>query len=271
MPSHWIVTGADSSHFVNSRMLVASWWETNRELPLAYCDFGLTPEQVTEVRSWPVTFFPIPPELKSATHPWRRKAGLIQYIADLGWNTLIWVDADAILLHPLHNVGFLLEGYDLLIDAHRMAIGEIMRPETAALLPPLDARDAYFSSGFWITTSPALLNTWDKLCASVVGVGNLWENDAFVAAVYAIRPHMRTVCGNIWHVRGVTSLQTADFTNGRLAFAGYPCVVLHANAEYTLREDGRRVFTRRSLREVQDRLEQRFFELRAIGFDPSCT
>jgi hypothetical protein len=59
MQTQWIVTGADSHHFANSRMLVASWWDTNRHLPLAYCDFGLTPEQLSEVRSWPVTVLPV--------------------------------------------------------------------------------------------------------------------------------------------------------------------------------------------------------------------
>jgi hypothetical protein len=181
------------------------------------------------------------------------------------------IDADAVFLSPLGDPGSLLEGYDLLIDAHRMAVGEIVRPETAALLPPMDLRDAYYSSGFWITSNPALLTAWDELCSRTAGVGNLWENDAFVAAVYATRARVRTVCGNIWHVRGMTSLDTAEPANGGLTFGSFPCVVLHANAGYTLREDGRRVFVRAALREIQDDLERRFFELRRAGFDPACS
>jgi hypothetical protein len=265
MQRHWIVTGADSLHFVNSRMLIASWWETNRHLPLAYCDFGLTATQLDEVRSWPVTVLSTPPGLGNS-HPWRRKAALIQYTSGLAWETLTWVDADAVLLDSLGDVRALVEGYDLLVDAHPMAIGEITLPETAALLPAMDPRDAYFAAGFWITSSRSLLNTWDELCARVAGVGNLWEGDAFVAAVYVTRARVRTVCGNIWHVRGKTSIETAELANGRLEFAGFPCVVLHANAGYTLREDGRRVFVRKVLREIQDRFERRFFELRRASF-----
>src|ERR1700740_742028 len=71
MQTQWILTGADFQHFANSRMLVASWWDTNRHLPLAYCDFGLTPEQLIEVQSWPVTVLPVPAALAGSTHAWR--------------------------------------------------------------------------------------------------------------------------------------------------------------------------------------------------------
>jgi hypothetical protein len=267
MQPQWIVTGADSHHFANSRLLVASWWETNRHLPLAYCDFGLTQEQLDEIRSWPVTLLPIPPALARSTHAWRYKAGLIQYLAVLPWKVVTWIDADAILLTSLGDTASLTEGYDLLVDAHVMAIGEITLPETAALLPPMDPRDAYFGAGFWITSSRRLLATWDEFCGRAEGIGNLWEGDAFVAAVYDTKTRVRTVCGNIWHVRGKTSIQTSEITNGRLTFGGFPCVVLHANAEYTLREDERRVFVRETLREIQDQFERRFFELRARNFD----
>jgi hypothetical protein len=173
-----------------------------------------------------------------------------------------WIDADAILLTSLGDTASLTEGYDLLLDAHVMAIGEITLPETAVLLPPMDPRDAYFSAGFWIASSRSLLAAWDDFCARVVGVGNLWEGDAFVAAVYASKARVRTVCGNIWHVRGKTSIETSEIIDGRLTFGGFPCVVLHANADYTLREDGRRVFIREALRGIQDHYERRFFELR---------
>lgn len=266
MQRQWIVTGADSNHFANSRMLVASWWETNRHLPLAYCDFGLTPEQLSEVRTWPVTVLPVPPALAGSRHPWRCKAGLIQYLSGLPWSVVTWIDADAVLLSSLGDTAALTEGYDLLLDAHVMAIGQITLPETAALLPAMDPRDAYYSAGFFITPSRSLLATWDDFCARVCGVGNLWEGDAFVAAVYATKARVRTVCGNIWHVRGKTSIQTSEIVNGRLTFGGFPCVVLHANADYTLREDGRRVFVREPLRVIQDHFEQRFFELRATDF-----
>jgi hypothetical protein len=168
--AHWIVTGANAQHFANSRMLVASWWDTNRQIPLAVCDFGLTSDQLEEVRSWPVTLLALPRALDAETHGWRRKAGLNQYVHTLSWRTLTWVDADAVILESLADVESLIEGYDLLIDAHRMAIGEILcDPTTTAQLLPLDRRDAYFSSGFWSTRSQVLLDTWDTLCAKVVG------------------------------------------------------------------------------------------------------
>ncbi len=263
---HWIVTGADAHHFANSRLLVASWCDTNRSLPLAFCDFGLTEDQRRAVQLWPVTLLDIPTLLSSATHGWRRKAGLIHYVEALKWETLTWIDADAMLLVELGNTGALLDGYDLAIDAHPMAIGEIVSAEAATRLPTMDPRDAYFSSGFWLTSSGTLLRAWDELCSRVTGVGELWENDAFVAAVYSTRARVRTLCGNIWHVRGRTSIETAEVVNGRLTFAGFECVVLHANAGYVVRKDGRRVFLRKPLQAIQDHFEHRFCELRKEGF-----
>ncbi len=266
---HWIVTGADSRHFANSRMLVASWWDTNRQLPLAFCDFGLTSAELSEVRSWPVTLLSIPRGLEAPTHSWRRKAALVQYARSLTWRTLSWIDADALILEPLDIIESLLTGFDLMIDVHSMAVGEIMNANTAARLPALDPRDAYFSSGFWSTRSHILLEAWDLLCANVVEAGGLWENDAFVASVYFTRSRVRPVCGNIWHVRGKTSLETCQVLNGRLTFAGIPCVVLHANAGYTQRGDGRRVFRREALRQIQDHFEHRFFQLQQARFSVS--
>src|SRR5271154_2689616 len=98
MQTQWIVTGADLHHFANSRMLVASWLETNRHLPVAYCDFGLTPEQLREVRSGPVTGLPAPPARAGGTHACRCKAGLIQYLSGLPWSVVTRIDADAVLL-----------------------------------------------------------------------------------------------------------------------------------------------------------------------------
>jgi hypothetical protein len=257
-----IVTGSDSAHFVNSQMLVASWWDTNRETPFAYCDFGLTPDQVAEVQTWPVIYVPSPLPGKHFSHPWRAKAAVLRYVSGLSWTNLVWIDADALLLQSLSRVSRLMQGYDLLIDAHQMSVGEIVLPETQVLLPDLELEDAYFSAGFWVTSSRPLLEEYDRACEVVVFKGNLWEGDAFVAAVYRTRARIRTVCGSIWHVRGKTSHETVDMSDGVLSFAGFPCIVLHANANYTLREDGRRIFKRDILREIQDRWEARFLELR---------
>jgi ADP-heptose:LPS heptosyltransferase/polysaccharide pyruvyl transferase WcaK-like protein len=257
-----IVTGADRTHFANSKMLVASWWRHNRELPFCYCDYGLSEDQKREVSRWPVRLLETPAEFAGAGG-WRCKAGLIRYLKFCGsaWKNAIWIDADALFLQPLPDVNALMEGYDLLIDAHRQSVGEIVERVNLDLLP-LDPGDAYFSSGFWITSSESFLALWDELVERVCGRGNLWENDAFVAAVYSARCRVRTVCGNIWHSRGATSLNTCALKEGELRFADAPVRILHANDGYTVRADGRRVFNRPELKCVQDLYEEEFERIR---------
>src|SRR5688500_16918680 len=253
-----MVTGSARAHFVNSKMLVASWWRNDRSMPLLYCDYGLSPEQRTEVLTWPVHVIGQPAEFRGL-HSWRSKAGLVRYLKSLGrwWRNVIWLDADAILLTKLSPIEDLLAGYDLAIDAHSMSVAEIVKPECMEHLP-LSATDAYYSSGFWITSSPTLLAEWDRLVEPVFLKGNLWENDAFVAAVYQSRVRVRPLCGNIWHARGATSLQTAEVRNKALFHQGIPIHVLHANWFFKLRADGRRVLDRPDLAAVQDHYEAEF-------------
>jgi hypothetical protein len=169
------------------------------------------------------------------------------------------------MLQPLPDLADLLSGYDLVIDAHTMSVGEVARPETRRHLP-LSETDAYFSSGFWITRSVRLLEQWDRLVESVVGRGNLWENDAFVAAVYSSGAKIRPVCGNIWHVRGTTSVQSVEVRDHTVFHGGYPALVLHANWFFTVRADGRRVFDRPELAAVQDFYENMYHGLMREGW-----
>jgi polysaccharide pyruvyl transferase WcaK-like protein len=253
-----IITGTDDGHYINSRMLISSWWKHCREIPLLFCDYGMTPEHAAEVRRWPVWYEPRPRDLADGDG-WRCKAGMIRFLNECGveWENLIWIDADAIFLQPLPSIAELMRGYDLLIDAHRLPAGEIIQPVNLARLP-VDPADAYFSSGFWITNSRPFLERWDQLVERVIGTGNLWENDAFVAAAYETRCSIRTIAGNVWHTRGMTSLNTAEFKDGELSYAGMPIRVLHANDGYTTREDRRRVFNRPTLAMIQDHYDTLF-------------
>src|SRR3954463_12045967 len=134
--SDWIITGLDSAHFANCKQLLASWFDSNRNIPLAIADFGLTPDHAREIKSWPVRFLPrtlATNAIGEFNHAWRAKAALIHYASALGpWKHLVWIDADALLLQPLGNLATLLDGYDLLLDAHRMSLGEIILPDTRA-------------------------------------------------------------------------------------------------------------------------------------------
>jgi len=103
------------------------------------------------------------------------------------------------------------------------------------------------------------LENYAKLCAQVKGQGNLWEGDAFVAAIYHEKLRLRTVNGGVWHARGKTSLHTCEVAGLNAYHAGQPIYVLHANDGYTVRADGRRIFKRPELAAIQDHYERMFW------------
>lgn len=236
-----------------------------RDVPLGVCDYGLSEGQRRELARFPgLTILEKPCPIG---HPWMGKALVGRFLASVSWDIALWIDADALFANPLPPVTHLLEGYDMLIDAHRQSVGEIVHD---CNLSPLGLRkdDAYFSAGWWIARKGPFFGTYERLCRLVEGKGNLWECDAFVAAIYREKLKLRTVNGSIWHCRGKTSLHTCQ-VQGLVPFhAGHPIYVVHANEGYTVREDGRRVFNRPELAAIQDHYEQVY--LRMLGTLPKA-
>lgn len=249
-----LVTGADAAHFANLRVLVGSWRANLADWPLAVCDYGLTADQTRQLREWEgLTVLP-PPE--PIGHGWLGKALIGRFLAayDRPWSQLSWIDADALFAHRLPALEPLLEGYDMILDAHVQSVGEIVHEANLAVLP-LRRDDAYFAAGWWVARRGVLLQNYERFCRQVQGQGNLWEGDAFVAAIYHERLKIRTVCGSVWHARGKTSLHSCEVRGIEPFHAGQPIYVLHANDGYTVRADGRRVFRRPELAAIQDHYE----------------
>lgn len=254
-----IVTGADAFHFSNVTMLIASWKAHHPDFPLLVCDYGLKPEQVTLLQSIPGVQYAAGPA-RGYPHAWEAKARLGSFVAALptARETIVWIDADALFLQALPDVSELISGYDIMVDAHVQSIGEVMHEINRTTLG-MRSDDAYFSSGFWIVRRACLLDSWARLVATVKGQGNLWENDAFVAAIYAEKLKVRTLAGGVWHARGKTSLHTCQVNGLEASHGGYPVYVLHANDGYTVRADGRRIFKRPELAAIQDHYEKVFW------------
>jgi len=257
-----IATGADSDHFANLRVLVGSWWTHVRDWPLAICDYGLTAEQCLELGRFPgLSVLTI---AQTIEHPWQGKSLLGKFLESelRSWGNVMWIDADALFASRPPDIAPLLNGYDLLLDAHVQSIGEITHE---CNLAPLGLRpdDAYFSAGWWVARRGCLLINYERLCALVQGQGNLWEGDAFVAAIYQEKLKLRTVAGGVWHSRGKTSLHTCEAQGLSVRHAGQPIYVLHANDGYSVRSDGRRVFNRPELALLQDHYERVYREAAA--------
>jgi hypothetical protein len=177
-------------------------------------------------------------------HPWEGKARLGTYLESFRqpWDVLVWIDADALFLQPYPNLGELMAGYDMIIDAHIQSVGEIMHEcnrevlvRTAGGWGGISARRFLLQRG---VLDRAARGAVGKLFAALhagEGKGNLWEGDAFVAAIYHEKLRLRTVNGGVWHSRGKTSLHTCEASGINAYHAGQPIYVLHANDGYGAR------------------------------------
>jgi hypothetical protein len=238
-------------HYTNLRVLLGSWLRNMPWARLAVCDYGLLPWQIDELRRFPsLSVLPAP---EPVTHPWMGKALLGSFLQSYPhpWQVLMWLDADALFASPLPAVTPLLEGYHLLLDAHIQSVGEIAHACNRDALG-LRADDAYYAAGWWVARRGCLLENYERFTRRVMGQGNLWEGDAFVASIYTEKLKIRNVCGSIWHSRGKTSLHTCTVEGLTPRHAGFPIYVLHANDAYTVLPDGRRVFKRPELARIQE-------------------
>ena len=253
-----IVTGADDYHFSNLKILIGSWSKNNPNLPLCVCDFGLAPEQIELLRTIKGVFY-LPNKGLPFTHPWEGKAAINHFLKEYphSYEVLVWIDADALFNAPYPDLPDLMRGYDMIIDPHINSIGDIMHECNREVLS-VNKEDCYFSAGCWIARKGVLLDTYHRLTQLVKGKGNLWECDAFVAAIYHEKLKLREVDGGVWHSRGKTSLATCTVQNLKAYHNGSVIYVLHANADYTLRSDGRRIFIRPELAAIQDLYENYF-------------
>jgi hypothetical protein len=254
-----ITTGTDALHFSNLRILVGSWAAHMHRFPLAVCDYGMTEAQIAELRQWPgIEVLPVD---EAVTHPWLGKALLGKFLraSNIPWQVLMWLDADACFTHPLPDIPPLLDGYDMLLDAHVQSVGEITHACNREALA-LRTDDAYYAAGWWVARRGVLLENYEAFTRRVQNQGNLWEGDSFVAAIYRERLKIRNVCGSIWHCRGKTSLHTCQVEGLTPMHAGHPIYVLHANEGYRVAEHGRRVFQRPELAAIQAHYEHQYHE-----------
>jgi len=173
---------------------------------------------------------------------------------NVSWEIVMWVDADAFFNRRLPCPAPLLEGYDVLIDAHRLSAGEAVGDRRLQGLR-VRSDDAFFSAGWWVARRGCLLQSYLSLADKLHGGGRLWDSLAFTAAIYEEKLRIRTVCGNIWHARGATSLQTCEVHDGRAWHGDSLIFVVHSNACYRLRNDGRRILKRKALAKLQDHYE----------------
>jgi hypothetical protein len=253
-----LVTGADAFHFSNLKVLIGSWKINNPTLPLCVCDFGFSTDQIEILKGIEGVFY-LPNKGPAFTHPWEGKAAINDFLKSYlhPYEVLVWIDADALFNAPYPNLPRLMLGYDMIIDPHINSIGEIMHECNREVLN-VNKEDCYFSAGCWIAKKGVLLETYQRLTQLVKGKGNLWECDAFVSAIYHEKLKLNEVDGGQWHSRGKTSLASCTVKDLKAYHKDALIYVLHANADYTVRSDGRRIFTRPELAAIQQYYEEYF-------------
>lgn len=253
-----VITGADAYHFSNLKVLIGSWKVNNPKLPLCVCDFGFSAEQIEILKRIEGLHY-LPNEGEAFSHPWEGKAAIKDFLKGYtrSYEILVWIDADALFASPYPNLSDLIKGYDMIIDPHINTIEDIMHECNREILD-VKKKDPYFSAGCWIARCGVLLENYHKLTQLVKGKGNLWECDAFVAAIYHENLRLNKVDGGVWHSRGKTSLASCVVVGLMAYHDGHSIYVLHANADYSVREDGRRIFIRPELAKIQDFYEKHF-------------
>jgi hypothetical protein len=248
-----IVTGCDSKFFPNLRILLGSWMTHMADFEMAVCDFGLSKTQIEELISIPR--LRILSCTKKIEEPLLGKTlihtFLGEYINEL--DAIMWIDADAFFNSRLPDVWPILEGYDILIDAHIDSIGQHSDIKNVKDYS-LRKDDSYFSAGCWIARPGIFLKRYQDI-GSVTRDRNFWEGDAFVSAIYLEKLKIRTINGSIWHSRGKTSLNSSSINKLTAYHHNQTIYVIHANAFYRVGKDGRRILHRPQLARLQDYYE----------------
>jgi hypothetical protein len=248
-----IATGCDSNFFPNLRILLGSWMTHMADFEIVVCDFGLTKTQIDEIILTPRLRILSTP--KVIDEPWFGKTLIYTLLGECinEIDALMWIDADAFFNSRLPDIWPILEGYDILIDAHIQSVGELSDIKNIRDYS-LRKDDAYFSAGCWIARPGNFLKRYQDI-GSVTRDRIFWEPDAFVSAIYLEKLKIRTINGSIWHSRGKTSLKTCSINNLTAFHHNQPIYVIHANAFYHVRKDGRRILNRPKLAQLQDHYE----------------
>lgn len=96
------VTGSDGNRMLNTGILLDSFQQFMPDEKLHICDFGFD-ERERGIWQALGVLRPVPNSLFGHTHPWSRKASLIDYFDDRDGATLVWLDADMLLLGSIHE------------------------------------------------------------------------------------------------------------------------------------------------------------------------
>ncbi len=213
------VTGTDANRMLNTGLLCESFRTHMPDQTLHVCDFGMsTPEQ----GFWADAGFyrARPDSLPAGVHPWRYKASICQFIDRNAYDAVVWLDADMILLAPIHDdisamvMNMKAEGGSVAVasDASDLSVRDAIRTFSAAgndlgafdALITAHAKDdaaAYLNTGFFVMCDFALADLWAR---ETMGQSDwlLFEQNTFNALVGSTRCPVHLLDPGIWNIHG---------------------------------------------------------------------
>lgn len=173
------VTGADERYFATTLLLLESFARQLPQARLMVCDYGLGPGQRAYLAERG-QLLPRPPGLPETLHPYAKKAAILDYVGDLPWQALCWIDADMLAVGLDDTVMAQLlqrleaSGADIALttDINSLTLSDVAAMDKGgtgmapfrALLADSGAGPAapYISVGFWLCRSRDLLVEWDR-------------------------------------------------------------------------------------------------------------
>ncbi len=206
-PKLCLVTGVDAQMFPQLLLLCGSLRRYSPGLKLHVCDFGLTGPQRAFLRRRYV-LLDTPPEIVPR-HAWDYKAALGRYVAQMQAETVVWLDADMIVLSDIEPPLRLLqeemaaEGQDVAAADTGLSIDALLAaypaPHFASLMRGLDRSAPYLNSGFFLCRSRAFLDQWSAQ-NQAMHYERLYEQNAFNLVALADSEKIRILDRFRWNL-----------------------------------------------------------------------
>ena len=240
-----LVTGADAKFMLMAGALRQSLLDAGWKEALHICDFGLTDRQAGSLRDAGL-LLPRPRGLAAGLHPFYYKASLIDYVADLDFDLLVWIDCDMI---AVDDPVVALEGLatDLATDGKSAALcadagvesiadacGRLeMQPFREALQrSEIDEQRPYLNTGFVAINDRRALGAWRDL-AFALPVHALFEQNAFNLLAYEGRCPSLLVPAARWNVHGPLLSSARIAPDGAAWALEHRAFLLHATSAQT--------------------------------------
>jgi hypothetical protein len=203
------VTGVDHQMFDQLFLLMGSLRRSSPSIELLVCDFGLSDRQRGYLHQKNM-LLRMPDGMGKPPHPWYYKGALGQYVAHLGTNAIVWLDADLIILSDIKPAleelcasmqrsgeAIAAAGRDTLTIGDQLAMDPA--PHYARLVAGFSAAAPYLNSGFFLCRSMKFLQDWATLCATMP-MELLFEQNAFNLTALASRERVRVVDPSEWNL-----------------------------------------------------------------------